>query len=324
MHTGIKKTVIVVLVAACAVISLSFAALVYLDLNHTTSYSNKEIATMAVQKTGMGSAEGPIRYWIDSVEFVGNAYIIKGWLHKIGENMGYVNNRIVLYDAQANAYIGIPTQRVDRPEIESVHGAGFGYRNGGFLAKVKTSKLSDIKNYEICMLYRSGHDANPSKRNNILVKTGYMLGGKISGFQVQSVPSLPKASAQTADYWIGKNGICLDTYNGKYISNADTFSIYKDAAVVSLVGWAADFKYRRPLSALYLNVGDKIIQCIYGIERTSVSDHYHDNNLKNTGFSVTFPVSYLRGGEIEEISFIQIGSGGTYQYEPVTYKLQYN
>lgn len=140
---------------------------------------------------------------------------------------------------------------------------------------------------------------------------------------VQQLPVLPEESAQTADYWIGKNGICLDTYNGMNIGNADSFSIQGDAMQVELIGWAADFKTRQPLSALYLQVGDQVIQCNYGIERTSVSDHYQDDNLKNTGFSVTFPEFYLCGGEVDQLVFIQIGADGAYRYEPVSYQLLY-
>lgn len=141
---------------------------------------------------------------------------------------------------------------------------------------------------------------------------------------MSKLPDLPQEPAQTAEYWIGTDGICLDTYNGENVANADTFLIHTDATQVELVGWAADFKDRQPLSALYLQVGSQVIQCNYGIERTSVSDHYLDDNLKNTGFSVTFPSSYLHGGEVGELAFIQVGSNGTYLYEPVTYRLQYN
>lgn len=139
-----------------------------------------------------------------------------------------------------------------------------------------------------------------------------------------SLPDLPEEPAQTADCWIGTNGICLDSYNGENVGNADMFSIHRNAAQIELVGWAADFKDQLPLSALYMQIGDQVIQCNYGIERTSVSDHYQNDNLKNTGFSVTFPASYLRDGQINELSFVLVGTDGTYQYKPVTYQLQYD
>ena len=135
------------------------------------------------------------------------------------------------------------------------------------------------------------------------------------------LPALPEEPAQTADYWIGTNGICLDSCNGESTGNADSFAIQRDAKQVELVGWAADFKTRQPLSALYLQVGERVIQCGYGIERTSVSDHYQDDNLKNTGFSVTFPAFYLREGAVDQLLFIQVGTDGTYRYEPVRYSV---
>lgn len=141
---------------------------------------------------------------------------------------------------------------------------------------------------------------------------------------VENIPVLPKAPRQDTGYWIGRNGICLGNYNGKHIGDTDSFSVRRDAILVKLTGWAADFKNGRPLSALYLKVGDKIIECSYGAEDKSVSAHFQNDNLKNVGLSVTFPTSYLRGGEINEISFIQISYDGTYQYEPITYKLQYH
>lgn len=138
---------------------------------------------------------------------------------------------------------------------------------------------------------------------------------------IQQLPALPEEPAQTADYWIGTNGICLDSCNGESTGNADSFAIQRDAKQVELVGWAADFKTRQPLSALYLQVGERVIQCGYGIERTSVSDHYQDDNLKNTGFSVTFPAFYLREGAVDQLLFIQVGTDGTYRYEPVRYSV---
>lgn len=137
------------------------------------------------------------------------------------------------------------------------------------------------------------------------------------------LPNLPEKSAQTADYWIGMDGMCLDTCNGENIGNAESFMTQRDATQVEIVGWAADFKSRQPLSALYLQVGDRIIQCNYGLERTSVSDYYQDGNLKNTGFSVAFPTFYLEEKDVNQLSFIQIGTDGTYCYEPVNYQLLY-
>ena len=141
---------------------------------------------------------------------------------------------------------------------------------------------------------------------------------------VVRLPNLPERPAQTADYWIARQGLCIDSYNGTRIGgDATGFQIDRSSQQISLVGWAADFAALQPLSALYLQVGDQIVKCNYGIERTSVSDHFQNIDLKDTGFSVTFPASYLKDGQVEEIRFIQIGADGTYCYEPITYQLGY-
>ena len=146
-----------------------------------------------------------------------------------------------------------------------------------------------------------------------------------SSFTVETtLPDVQQRPAQTADYWIARQGLCIDSYNGTRIGgDATGFQIDRSSQQISLVGWAADFAALQPLSALYLQVGDQIVKCNYGIERTSVSDHFQNIDLKDTGFSVTFPASYLEDGQVEEIRFIQIGADGTYCYEPITYQLGY-
>ncbi len=64
------------------------------------------------------------------------------------------------------------------------------------------------------------------------------------------------------------------------------------------------------------------MQCEYGLERRDVSRHYQNERLQAVGFSVTFPASYLRNGEVRELSFVQVGTDGTYRYAPVTYRLR--
>lgn len=140
---------------------------------------------------------------------------------------------------------------------------------------------------------------------------------------VDKVSDVPERPAQTADYWVGTNGICIDTYNGTRIKNVGKITLDTESSVVTLVGWAADFNALKPLDTLYLQVGDINIQCDYGIERTSVSNHFQNDDLKDTGFSVTFPASYLHDGQVDELRFIQVGADGTYRYEPVVYQLLY-
>ena len=120
----------------------------------------------------------------------------------------------------------------------------------------------------------------------------------------------------------GYSGMWIDTCNDTTLTKQGAISatLYDGSDSVTFVGWAADFTTNQPLSALYLQVGDKTLQCQYGIERKSVSDYFGMDSLQNTGFNITFPASYLQS--VSEIQFIQISSDGTYRYAPVTYTLQ--
>ena len=136
------------------------------------------------------------------------------------------------------------------------------------------------------------------------------------------LPDLPEKNIQTADYWIGTNGLCLDTCNDMDVES-DIIEVRPEDKLIELYGWSADFNSLQPLDSLYLQVGDHIIQCEYGIKRTSVSDHYQNSDLTNTGFSATFPISYLKNGEVKEISFIQISSDGQHCYEPIPFEVTF-
>lgn len=145
------------------------------------------------------------------------------------------------------------------------------------------------------------------------------------GFSVKTqIPQLPELPSQTTDYWIGRNGMWIDNYNQTNIKDADPINIDLQKGSINLVGWAADFINNQPLGDLYLQLDDKIIKCEYNIVRTSVSSYFKNESLTNTGFSVTFPTSYLNGGAVKELRFIQISSDGAYRYAPIIYTLQYS
>ena len=119
-------------------------------------------------------------------------------------------------------------------------------------------------------------------------------------------------------------GMWLDNVNGVdfnvgHTQGEITKALYQDSNVVEFIGWAADFTVNKPLSALYLKIGERILKCEYGVERTSVSDHFQNPDLMMTGFEISFPTEYLK--EINEIEFIQVGNDGTYTFEPIKYKL---
>lgn len=124
---------------------------------------------------------------------------------------------------------------------------------------------------------------------------------------------------------VSYNGMFLDIVNDTDLNTINSVQgeissqYYQNSDTISLVGWAADFNVNRPLSKLYLKIGERILECNYGIERTSVSDYFQNQDLKMTGFSVTFSKKHL--DNIEKIEFIQVGADGTYAFDTVEYKI---
>lgn len=80
-----------------------------------------------------------------------------------------------------------------------------------------------------------------------------------------------------------------------------------------------DLNRNKPLSALYVKVGDKLVKCYYNIERTNSSESLQDPELKNTEFEVMLPVSYLDG--VDKLRFVLVGNDSPYGFEDVVYKL---
>lgn len=123
----------------------------------------------------------------------------------------------------------------------------------------------------------------------------------------------------------GYYGMYLDNVNNRNLYNEDielgtiSSKLYQNNDTVNFYGWAADFNVGMPLSNLYLKIGDRTIECQYGIEHYGVAETYQNENLKMTGFNVTVPKSYLDG--VDEIEFIQVGNDGTYRFETVKYKI---
>lgn len=119
----------------------------------------------------------------------------------------------------------------------------------------------------------------------------------------------------------GYQGMNVDSYNGKLASEQGTIDLreFDKADFVQIEGWAADFETNRPLSALYLKVGDSIYQCAYGKKRTSVSEYFGIDTLCYTGFSILIPMENLLS--VEKVEFIQIGTDGSYRYPDVQYNI---
>ncbi len=146
----------------------------------------------------------------------------------------------------------------------------------------------------------------------------------ISVEYVEALPTLEEINVVTEqDYgeWIGRNGICLDSCNGRECLN-EKMIINLSEPETTIIGWAADFNSVMPLKELYMKVGDKIIKCTYGEERQSVVDHYQDENLRYVGINMTVPTDIFEGKD-NQIAFIEVCQDGEHIYKPVEYEVEY-
>ena len=121
--------------------------------------------------------------------------------------------------------------------------------------------------------------------------------------------------------WIANQGICLDTCNDNLVGGKTDVQLNKNAISVKLYGWAADFCNDAPFKELYLQIGNITAKCEYGIERSSVVDHFKKDSLLKTGFQIEFPAAYLQDAPDAEVGFSGISADGQYRYQPVTYQL---
>ncbi len=138
----------------------------------------------------------------------------------------------------------------------------------------------------------------------------------------QELPTLPVASMVTPEEYgahIANNGICLDTCNGVETNGSTDLTVEESAEAVNLYGWAADFVNDAPFSALYLQIGDTLVQCTYGNARPDVAAAYGKESLTNTGFTVSIPKGLFEGDT--ELNFVGIDAEGTHLYKPVSYKI---
>lgn len=119
----------------------------------------------------------------------------------------------------------------------------------------------------------------------------------------------------------GHYGMWLDRVNDKKPETKGEIdrSLFSGSQTVTLYGWAVDFPAGKTLSSMYLKLGDKIIECSYGIAMVGPATTFDNQEFLNSGFLVRFPAEYLNSADV--IEFIQIGSEGTYQYTPVRYQL---
>ncbi len=136
---------------------------------------------------------------------------------------------------------------------------------------------------------------------------------------IQEIPDVKEISAVGRGY----KGMWIDSCNGAKVEEQGTIVIDESDDKIKFTGWAVDFNQDMPVSQIYLEIEDKIIKCDYESAKPSVAKVFQNNNLLNTGFSVSFPREYLKGNTVKQIRFILVGNDGSYKYEPIVYNIIY-
>jgi hypothetical protein len=144
-----------------------------------------------------------------------------------------------------------------------------------------------------------------------------IIAGSTSFLQSAQMWNLYEMDGINQDY--GNGGMWIDYCNGVFLYGKE-LSVGADEAL-RLSGWAIDTNSLKPLLALYVSIGDKIVQCIYGNAHEGVASTFSNPELTNVGFEVTIPKEILYNQP--EIAFIMISSDGSHQYKPVYYKLNW-
>jgi len=121
---------------------------------------------------------------------------------------------------------------------------------------------------------------------------------------------------------LGNGGLWIDLINGELaVAEADLSfpkEIPKNDDII-IIGWAFDGNAMKPLSAMYVKIGDVSIKCNYGGSRGDVADHFNNPDLTETGFRVRIPASVTQHSD--KIEFVMITADGEYRYPHVEVNL---
>ena len=112
----------------------------------------------------------------------------------------------------------------------------------------------------------------------------------------------------------------LDTSNDKPVPTQGKLLIDKNATQIVLTGRAIDPRANLTAEGVFVQVGAKYMTATYGIPAPSVSDHFNNPLLLNSGFSVTINAAELK--DISKISFIIVANNKKYQYMPADFWIE--
>ncbi len=133
--------------------------------------------------------------------------------------------------------------------------------------------------------------------------------------EVESIP----VTEQIND--IGNGGFCLEYIGTQELPSTSKYIEIGDQNSIILSGWAEDTNTKSPLSALYLQLGDKTFKCNYGHKKEALSTASALNTETDyTEFTIEIPRIFFDG--LDKISFICVGTDGSYRYKSLIYTLK--
>lgn len=139
--------------------------------------------------------------------------------------------------------------------------------------------------------------------NALLLSTAFFLSA-CQTEKREDKPELKKAPAASSAEFMGlSNGgpttqFYVDWVNGDPYMLGSVVPIKADIAQISVRGWGADYKNKKPGAGLFVKVDDNAdIAASYGEERKDVAAFYKDNNYTKTGFTAKVPTAGLARGK---------------------------
>lgn len=116
-------------------------------------------------------------------------------------------------------------------------------------------------------------------------------------------------------------GMFIDYKNWQPLEQQGQIVLSKDEKTIDLRGWAVDFMVNKPLSGMYVIIGNREFMVDYGMESPDLAKVYKNELLSKCYFSFSFSVSLLQEQNVDEINFIMVGNDGTYRFMPVKYSV---
>lgn len=103
----------------------------------------------------------------------------------------------------------------------------------------------------------------------------------------------------------------LDGCSAGVVDAINKTIILRNDLKISLFGWC--FENQKPLSELFILIGDKTFSLNYGVERQDVKNSFANAELSHVGYNFEFPASLLinsDGSKVQYVEFVPVDAQG--------------